>query len=783
MLLLQLALTVGSSGIVFGVAASMPLPGRLQVESSTVLRYGDGSPAHVFLAPDERWRIHVPVEDVDPDYLDALIRLEDKRFATHPGIDGLAILRAAHLNLKRREVVSGASTITMQLVRMVEPRPRTLRAKAIEALRALQLELVLSKREILEAYLQFVPYGRNVEGVEAGALAYFGHTAKALSPGEIATLLAVPQNPNRRYPTATNQERLRAARDQIALRLAARGAMPLGPEGGRITAQALVEMVRASPLPEGMRSMPRQAHHAAEWMRSQGSGPQLHSTLDRGLQKVVERQLEQERPELFRKGIHNAAVVVIDHATMELRALAGGFDFWDAEHSGQIPAFAVPRSPGSSLKPFIYALALDRGDALPGFLVRDVPHPYSGYNPNNYDGRFEGLVRLEDALSRSRNLPFVELLQGIGVERFLASLRQMGAESLNPQPGHYGLSAAIGGIELTPLEMAVLYATLARGGRYNALGWTAMDLASGAAHDPNDARIFGEGAAHLTRRALSIRDRPDFPSRRDLASAPPDIHWKTGTSGGHRDAWAIGSNTRYSVAVWLGNLNNEASIHLVGADAAGPLLFDLLEAMADPRRRWSGPQLPRELSSIEVCAYSGHVPTLACPQRRKALALTHSVPPEPCPYHVQVEVDVDTGHAVRPGCREDRRTELRSYLSWPASVRRWLSDGRHSLPEPPALAANCRVPVRGAAPRIVSPVVNQVALLLEGLPAESQSIPLEAEADAEVRLSWFIDGEYIGSASAEDRLWWTPHAGEHELLVQDDHGRSSRQTLDVRSRY
>ncbi len=802
---LALAIAIPLVALVLSIYL-VPLPARLSEPPSTVVEFRDGSTAHVFLSPDEKWRAPVALDQVDPAYVEALIRLEDRRFRWHPGIDPIAIARAAFTNLLSGRRVSGGSTITMQLDRVLEPRPRTLRTKLIESFRALQLEARMSKDEILTAYLQFVPYGRNVEGIESASLAYFGHRATSLSPAEIATLLAVPQNPNRRFPSAANAARLEEARNGIAERLLAQGALRdgsarAGAASGRrspslearlasprVPPEVTLRGVRGTPVPVSLQAFPRAAPHAAVWLRARHPGrTRIRSTLDRGAQALAERTIAGLRDEYARRGIHNAAVVLVDHGAAQVRALVGGFDFWDADHGGQIAAFAVPRSPGSALKPFLYAAAIDRGSALPGFLVPDVPAVYGTYAPRNFDGSFEGLVTLEDALSRSLNLPFVSLLRDQGTESFLASLRRMGVTSLVSEPGHYGLSAAVGGLEVTPFELAGLYATLARGGDHRELS-TVVDepVTRGdrpGSESPGGGEVFSPGAAWLTRQALEIRDRPDFPARRRLSGLPADVHWKTGTSFGHRDAWAAGSGPRYTAIVWTGNLDNAASVELTGSEAAGPILFDLLEAVADRGRPPQRARAPADLTTIEVCAYSGHPPNAACGERRIAPARRTSVPTATCPFHVEVDVERESGLALNAACRGGRDYVRRSFVRWPAGVRRWLKDQRRAVEELPAVHPSCEHGgVVRTAPQIVSPVLGQVALLLDGVDPADQEIPLEAESSADGLLHWFVDGELVGSVRSDERLWWRPTPGRHELVVSDDGGRVARASFEVRRR-
>ncbi|MFY2557565.1 penicillin-binding protein 1C [Corallococcus terminator] len=765
-----------------GVAAAwwLPLPSRLSSPPSVVLEYRDGTPAHVFLAPDQRWRIAAPAERIDPAYLRALLALEDKRFYSHPGVDPLAVARAAVLNVTRGRRVSGASTLTMQLVRMLEPRPRTFTSKLVESCRAVQLELRLTKQEVMGAYLQFVPYGRNVEGVEAAALAYFGHTAAHLSPAEIATLLAVPQNPNRRFPTPENRARLRAARDDVARRLLEAHALPRGPEGATVTDAQVLAEVRASAAPLELKAFPREAPHAAVWLRAQRPGhTRLRTTLDAGTQRLVERVMRDGAKDLMSRGVHNGTAVVVERERGEVLALVGNFDFFDEKHGGQIVGFATPRSPGSALKPLLYAMGIDLGLAGPEQLVADIPMTYGGYAPRNFDGRFLGLVRLEYALSQSLNMPFVRLLERVGVERFLGSLRTSGVTSLVAEPGHYGLSAAVGGIEMTPLELAGVYVALAGDGRTRPLR-----LLEEGQPVASPVEVMSPGAAWLTRKALSLKDRPDFPERRRLTGLPARVHWKTGTSFGHRDAWAAGSGPRHTAVVWLGNFDHTPSVHLVGADAAGPLLFDILEGVGPRGRSLPEDEVtpPEDLMRVEVCAYSGHLPTDACKQRKEVYARRSAVPTSRCPYHQHIEVDVASGLAVGPTCRAGRKTESRVFVTWPATIRRWLEEQHRRLPEPPSPAPGCETGGERAAPTIVSPAQGHIALLIPGVPPEQQEMPLEAEASHERALTWFVDGALLGTARADERMWWKPSVGSHEILVTDDRGLSAKRTLVVRER-
>jgi penicillin-binding protein 1C len=754
--------------VLIAAAYLVPLPER-RTGWSAVVEYRDGRPAYVFLSPDDKWRLHVGLERIDPKLVDALVALEDKRFWSHHGVDPIAIVRAAWTDVIHGRRVSGGSTLSMQLARLYEPRARTLPNKAIDMFRAVQLDLRLTKREILEEYLSRTPYGENVEGIESAAWSYFGHGPQHLTAVEIATLLAVPQGPARFAPSAANQQRLRDRRDAILTKLIDAGVFS-GVDATSATADATINAP-----PDKLRPMPREAAHVAIWLRARHPLElRIRSTLDAGLQALVEHQVSLRLSELHSKQIHGTSVVVVDHRSREVVALVGNLEFEDAKHGGQIAMFDRPRSPGSTLKPMLYALAIDRGLALPEYLVSDVPSQYGTYRPRNFDGDYAGLVTLKDALARSLNLPFVDLLAQLGVEQFVGELARMGVASDRAVPGQYGLSMVVGGIEITPLELAGMYATLAEDGIYRTIRV--------AASDPVDRGqpIFGKGAAFLTRQALSIKDRPDFPRRRDVNGVPAEIHWKTGTSFGFRDAWAVGSGPAFTAVVWTGNVDQKPSADLVGAEAAGPLLFDVLEGVANRSHVHRDDKQPDDLTEVEVCAYSGHIPTEACDHRIKVLAPIHAVPTAPCPYHQAFDTDA-SGHAVLPACKQPNATyQRRSYVVLPSAVTAWLGGRDRAIPEAPVFAEGCVPEVATAPPIIITPGEGQQINLIPGLPTKAQAVPLQASSRS-AQLTWFVDGALVATVPASERVFWTPSAGKHELVVADDAGRKARRILDVKS--
>jgi len=756
-----LALTAGALALAAGAALvaayTVPLPARLNVSGSRVVEYADGTPMRVFLSPDDMWRIPVDQGEVDPDFIEALIQFEDERFFYHPGVDPISICRAVLQNLTSMRIESGASTITMQLVRIVEPRPRTFRSKAVEAARAMQLELFLSKKEILEGYLRFAPYGRNIEGVEAASLAYFGHRCTDLSPYEIVYLLGVPQRPAARYPTPENAERAPEVTRRVTRRLV---------EAGAFDEREAADAKSGSP-PTALRRFPKQALHVSRILAARSEAMRVRTTIEQEAQSLVESSLDRYRAELSGIGVYNGSAVVVEVDTGRVLAAVGNFDFWDDEHQGQVAGFLAPRSPGSSMKPFIYALAIDRGIALPDYLIADAPVRYRGYSPINYDHRYRGLVRLDDALSMSLNLPFVTLLGQVGMDEYIGLLRAGGITTLSSDRDRYGLSIAVGALEARPAELANLYAMLARGGLYRNLVWT-----HGQETGP-PRRLLSPAACWLTRQALRRKDRPDFPGRFLTRSAPQEVFWKTGTSAKHRDAWSAGAAGGYAAVVWLGNFDGRGARGLVGGERAGPVLFDVLEGMS--RINGGGGPDPRvgDLIDVEVCAWSGRIAGPHCPETRTVPAPMTSVPAGTCPFHVQYLIDKASGMRLNPLCARGRDAEHRTYTVLPAPIRRWIGDKKLMAQAPPVLHPSCRVHFTDAGPSISYPSHHSVFFLIPGLESTDQEIRLEAEAGPDAGdLNWFVDGVFVGAAPVQERVWLTPTPGDHEITVSDRAGRS-----------
>ncbi len=541
---------------------AFPPPIERGASQSVMVSDRRGKPLRAFPTAAGRWRFAAELEAIDPLFIESLVSIEDKRFYRHGGIDGAAMVRAMLTSLRAGRIVSGGSTITMQTARLLEPRPRNVGSKLAEMVRALQIERRLSKDEILELYLTLAPYGGNLEGVRAASLAWFGHEPDRLSDGEIALLIALPQSPEMRRPDR-RPDAARTARAQIAAKLEAAGS--IGP-GRRAE-------ILGAPLPQRS-AFPARAWHATAQAR-EGAPGNVRSTLDAGLQADLEALLARKAA-ASGPGVQFSAIVV-DIPGRAVRASVGSASRGIA--GGWLDLTRQPRSPGSTLKPFIYAMAFDDGTAAPGTLIADLPRRFSSYQPENFDRGFSGDVTVAQALQHSLNVPAVMALDRVGPERFAAQLALAGASPrISGARQEAGLALALGGAGLTLQELAVLYAALGDGGTAKPLVWRADEEAA-AATAPGHRLIGADSAARIL---AILKDGPTpegyVPGR--LTRDGPQIAFKTGTSYGYRDAWAAGVSGGHAIVVWAGRADGAPRPGHVGRSDALPVLFEIADRAA-----------------------------------------------------------------------------------------------------------------------------------------------------------------------------------------------------------
>jgi penicillin-binding protein 1C len=567
-----------------------PALGRL-LDLSQEVTASDGTMLRLFTASDGRWRLPAELDRIDPMLLDMLIVREDKRYFSHPGIDLLAIGRALVQALEVGRVVSGASTLTMQTARLLEPRPRTLGSKLVEMARALQLEWHFEKREILAMYLTLAPYGGNIEGLRAASLLYLGKEPTALTPAEAALLVALPQSP----------ESLRPDRAPLAAIAARARVLDRAASVGLLTIRAATEAA-ADPLPAFRRDAPMLAPHLAERLRRAAAGEEGIATLiDGDLQARLER-LARLHAGQWSDGV-SVAILVVENETRAVRGYVGAADYFDATRFGPIDMVQAIRSPGSTLKPFLYAMGFEALILHPETLMIDAPTRFGDYAPSNFDGGFRGDVTARAALQQSLNVPAVALLDRVGPASFLARLRGAGMRLDLPQPDRApGLPVILGGLGTTLEDLVAGYAGLADHGVLKPLRFRPDDPQGGV----GKALTSPLGAWYVARILEGLPPPPDRLAGADRPYAPL-VAYKTGTSYGYRDAWAIGFDARYTIGVWVGRPDGSFSSDRMGRDAAAPLLFDAFDLLDRPtllltREMPAGPPPPGALLVASTAA-------------------------------------------------------------------------------------------------------------------------------------------------------------------------------------
>jgi penicillin-binding protein 1C len=552
----------GCAALLAYAASLPPLDLTTASDRSTVVLDREGRLLRPFLTEDGRWKLPVTHADVDPRYLAMLKAFEDKRFDSHIGIDPLGMARAAWQALAYGRIVSGGSTLSMQVARLLEPREeRSLAAKLRQAMRAIELERRFDKARILDLYLTLAPFGGNLEGVRAASFAYFGKEPKRLSTAEAALLVALPQAPEQRRP-----DRFAAAAERARDRVLARAA-----KAGLVT-PAEIAAAREEPIPTTRKPFPNLAPHVAEQVVAQAPAEAVHRlTLDSRLQANLE-SLARERVVTLPPQV-STAILVVDNDTGAIRASVGGVDYFATERAGSLDLTRALRSPGSALKPFIYALAFDNGIAHPETMLEDRPARYGIYVPENFDMTFQGMVSARKALQFSLNVPAVELLSAVGPQRFLSRLRDSGAMIAMPKEGGApGLAVGLGGLGITLSDLTRLYVGLARGGQMSEL-----TVKSSPSAEAPPLRLVDPVAAWYVADTLLGAPPP-------LNAAPGRIAYKTGTSYGYRDAWAVGFDRKHTIGVWVGRADNGAVPGLVGRSVAAPILFDAFARLGiDPR--------------------------------------------------------------------------------------------------------------------------------------------------------------------------------------------------------
>ncbi len=740
---------------------NIAFPLRLNINYSKIILDSDTTLLSGFLSDDDKWRMYSELYEITPELKKAIIFKEDRFFQYHPGINPISVVRAFFNNTIRHKRTSGASTITMQVARLLEPKERTYWNKFEEMFRALQLEWKFSKDEILQLYLNLVPYGSNIEGVKAASVIYFGKFPNHLSLGEIATLSIIPNRPV--------SLRLGKNNDQILIE---RNKWLKRYKSANLFDSSSIEDALNEPLKAKRRNVPRRAPHLSYRLKNTYKKQNIiYSTINSEMQQKCEAIVRTYSKGLYFQNIKNATLLVIDNKTHNVLVYIGSADFNNKEDAGQVDGIQATRSPGSTLKPLCYGLAFDKGIITPKRILTDVPTSYSGYEPENYDGKFYGYISAEDALAKSLNVPAVKILSKLGTGQFLSILSKIGFKTIDKSKQNLGLSTILGGCGTNLEELTTLYSTFANKGIYKPLNFTYND------QPKNDSIIIlSEEACFLLNDILSKLKRPDLPLAWENSPNMPKIAWKTGTSYGRKDAWSIGFNKRYTIGVWVGNFSSEGVPELSGAQKASPLLFRVFNAI-DAKNITTSYAMPPNLNVRYVCSHTGLIPGKHC----KDLITDYFIPgissQEECKHLKTVLINADSTVSYCLSCKPEAGYKEALYPDLEPEIIAYYENNQIKYPKIPPHNVKCERFLEGIAPKIISPVNNNEYYINTD---ENMQLMLLCQPDNDVKkVIWYINKKFYKKALANEKIFITPPRGNLEISCSDDKGRTSTVQIKV----
>ena len=744
------------------------LPRQLfHVPYSTVVTDRSGELLGARIASDGQWRF--PPRTTTPEKIkQCLITFEDRHFYHHWGVNPVSISRAAYQNLKNKRIVSGGSTLTMQTIRLARNKSRTFGEKFIEMILATRLEFRASKEKILSMYVSHAPFGGNVVGLDAAAWRYFGHSAEELSWAEAAMLAVLPNAPAMIHLSKSRQSLLNK-RNRLLKQL----------YGRKIIDSSTYELAISEPLPDEPHPLPQIAPHLVSRFYQERNGKYSVSTIDRGIQTQIENAAERWSNEFNRSDIRNLAILVIDIQTNQVVAYCGNVNFKRKQSGNQVDVIQAPRSTGSILKPFLYYAMLQEGSLLPHTLLPDIPININGFTPQNFSLQFEGAVPASEALARSLNIPAVTMLQKYGAPKFHTFLRQIGLKTINRPASHYGLSLILGGAEATLWDVTNTYAYMGRS--LLQLPQTECSLLlsdsenSEAVTSAKTTDIFQPGAVWQTFNALTEVNRPEEIDWKSIPSMHP-IAWKTGTSHGFRDAWAVGVTPHYAIGVWVGNATGEGKPGLVGARTAGPVLFDIFSLL--PPTQWF--KRPGNVFvKTEVCRKSGHLKGRFCEETDTLLILPAGLKTEACPYHHLITLSADETHRIYENCANLEPTIQKSWFTLPP-VWEWYYRQHHPEYSPlppfkPGCGEDALQPMQ-----FIYPPMNARIVLPKQMDGSPGYMTAElAHGNPATTIFWHLDNTYLTQTQDFHKISLQPTPGKHSLTAVDSAGNTVTTTFYI----
>lgn len=739
---------------------------------STVLYDKDSNLLAAHIAEDGQWRFETS-HQMNKKLIIALLLYEDERFFHHNGVDFKALVRAAVQNIRQGHIVSGGSTLTMQVVRIARGnKERTFSQKIIEILIAMRLELSYSKSEILSLYLSNAPFGGNVVGLETAAWRYYGKTSKLLSWGEIATLAVLPNSPSLIFP-GKNQEKLKKKRNALLDKLHDKGFLD----------ENTCQLAKTEPLPQKPLPLPQKASALMTRLMNEGyKGQSIYTSIDSELQDRISKIVNRHCQQLKQNHIHNAAALILDVESGNALCYIGNVESKTYEHGENVDIISSRRSPGSILKPFLYAFMLNDGQLLPDMLVKDIPTQIAGYVPKNYDLSYNGAVPAHKALYRSLNIPAVRMLMDYGIERFNYNLKRIGITTLNKPASHYGLSIILGGSEVTMWDIASVYASMARTlkhynpyeAKYNKDDFHPAQIIKKTEAPKyislTNTGLLSASSIWYTFDAMIKAARPEKEQNWQLFSSSQTIAWKTGTSYGYRDAWCVGITPKYVVVVWTGNADGEGRADLVGIKSSAPLMFEIFKLLE--YSPWF--DFPYDdMVKIPICKQSGYIASPYCSDIDTVFIPRSGEKSKPCPYHYLIHLDKQ-GYQVNSACENTENMEHISWFVLPPAMEWYYKSRNPQYKTLPAFREDCKNAGQSIKNmEFIYPKQNaKIYVPVELNGSMSETVFEVAHRRNDAILYWHLDGTFMGTTNKFHQLGLRPTEGEHLITVIDEKGES-----------
>jgi penicillin-binding protein 1C len=761
-----------AAGVVITPVLLSPLP-RFNAPCSTVVEAKDGTLLGARIADDGQWRF--PAFNNVPDkFVKSILAFEDRWFFYHPGINPVSVLRALAGNIKAGEIVSGGSTITMQVARISRGnKPRTYRGKFIEMLSALKLELFRSKKTILLMYTANAPFGGNTVGLEAAAWRYTGRSSADLSWSEAAALAILPNSPGLVYP-GKNQDKLKARRNSLLKKLYERGCFDT---------LSLV-LALEEPLPGEPKSLPSKAPHLTDHYFITNKGEMIRTTIDPVLQERANEVINSRQKSLSENYIFNSACIIVEVETGNVLAYVGNSTLPDAAaHGGDVDIIRSSRSTGSILKPLLYAAMQKSGDILPNSLIADVPTRFPGFSPKNFDQSYNGAVPAGFALSQSLNIPAVRMLQKYNPEKFLTILHKTGFTTFNKPADYYGLSLILGGGETSLWDLTGAYASLSRVlNRYlhEKKYFTAdyhppvlvlkIDLREEPTEDPDPP--LSASSIWLTYEALQKVNRPESETGWQYFASSPDLAWKTGTSFGFRDGWAVGTTPSYVIGVWTGNAGGEGRPGLTGISAAAPILFDMVSLMRSGE--WFSTPY-EDLTMVKVCSKSGFRAGPDCPKTIETEISVNGLRSEACPYHQVIHLDKSMTMQVTSACAPLSEIINLPWFILPPAMEYYYRQKHPAYKILPPVAPGCPVSKIIPAMEFIYPTPEiKIFIPRDQSGLLTRVISEVAHRNPSKKIFWHLDETYVGTTRFIHQIEILAGTGNHLLTVVDEDGNTIR---------